>query len=95
VEGQFHENVIAFARTLGNAWAITVAPRLLTEVIKENEEPLGESVWKDTAILLPEETPRRWNNMITDEITTTAGSLAVGTALEHFPVALLINEEQK
>jgi (1->4)-alpha-D-glucan 1-alpha-D-glucosylmutase len=95
VGGQFHEHVIAFARNLGNAWAITVAPRLLTGVIEENEEPLGASVWKDTAILLPEETPRRWNNMITDEITTTTGALAVGTALEHFPVALLINEEQK
>ena len=95
VNGKYKEHVVAFGRNLENAWAITIAPRLLTSLIKEGEYPLGQQVWSDTYIVLPESFPSLWNNAITAHMLEGEKALTIGEILKHFPVALLLTDEEK
>ena len=58
--------------------------------------PLGEAVWHDTRVLVPDAEPQwGWQNVLTGEPVTFAcedsqPTLAVAEVLAHFPVALLV-----
>ena len=78
-----------------NAWAITIAPRFLTSIIKENAYPLGCDVWNDTYITLPEGSPSLWKDAITAQIIKSEQTLAIGDVLKYFPAALLISGGRK
>jgi len=90
--GRFHNHVVAFARHDGYNWSISTVPRLLTDLVGEDEDPMGSAVWQDTAIELPAGTPVRWHNALTDEVLTAKNTLALGDLLALFPAALLIGE---
>lgn len=95
VQGAHQRHVFAFARRHEGLWAVTVVPRFLTDLVGEAEDPLGESVWRDTHLRLPEESPRRWRNALTGEGHKAAvpGMFPLGSALCRFPVALLWGRE--
>ena len=95
--GKFSDHIIAFARTHGDEQIITIAPRFLTSVIQPGEYPLGLSVWDDTYISLPPSASLVWQDSITGEKVKADKSMAVGEALQNFPVALLknCNSDQK
>ena len=72
-----------------------MAPRHLTGIIQPGALPLGESVWPDTKLVLPEEAPDRWVDIFTRVKISAAASkgeklLPLSRALEHFPLALLV-----
>lgn len=92
VGGRYKDHVVAFARRSEKKWAITLTPRLLTTLVKEEEYPLGRQIWNDTQILAVEGFPDRWRNALTGELIEGGRRLLVGDILKHFPVALLINE---
>lgn len=92
VEGKLKEHIIVFARHYQGKWAITIAPRFLTSIINENQNPLGP-VWEDTEVRLPQEAPSTWENTITNELIRSDGTISVGKILQKFPVALLISEK--
>ena len=54
-EGEYSENVVAFAREENSEWAIAIAPRFYTALVEDKKFPLGEQVWRDTT----HQTPRR------------------------------------
>lgn len=89
VEGEFAQNVIAFAREENSEWAIAVAPRFLTGLVGEGQFPLGAEVWRDTSIKLPEGAPQGWTDAITNLKVSSNGELDVGSVLSAFPVSLL------
>jgi (1->4)-alpha-D-glucan 1-alpha-D-glucosylmutase len=91
VQGQFANHVVAFARQHQNQWAIAIAPRFLAALIQPGQNPLGEAVWQDTHILLPDGAPTHWQNVLTEQPLDGAHTLSVGNTLTHFPVALLIH----
>ena len=91
VVGKFKEHVVAFARSVGDTMAITVAPRFFTTLVEPGVEPLGEQVWADTQLQLPQGSPSTWRNAITHEAIAGSGTMAIGQILQHFPVALLFN----
>lgn len=91
--GRFKDSVLAYARRLGSTWAITVAPRFLTRLVKEGELPLGEKTWGDTYIALPEGAPSRWKDAITGSMIDSKGDLRVAYIFKYFPAGLLINIE--
>ncbi|NEQ26702.1 MAG: hypothetical protein F6K28_48280 [Microcoleus sp. SIO2G3] len=41
---------------------------------------------------LPQETPTQWQNALTGQTVEGEGVIALASALEHFPVALLLSE---
>jgi len=90
VEGGRKDHVLAFARQYRNEWAVTVVPRFLTSVVEAGRDPLGDPVWQDTRILLPQEAPVRWRNEFTAQsLYGENNALPLGRVLERFPVALL------
>jgi (1->4)-alpha-D-glucan 1-alpha-D-glucosylmutase len=91
--GRFKAHVIAFARIYKNRCAITVVPRYLTGLIKENQNPHGNRVWRDTEIILTEKYAAVWKNIFTEETLAENASLKIGDILKHFPCALLLGED--
>ncbi|MGA1865263.1 MAG: malto-oligosyltrehalose synthase [bacterium] len=90
-EGRFRDCIIAYAKNYQDRLAITVIPRFLTNLIKEGEFPLGEQVWEDTRLVLPDElSSLSWTNSLTDQPVNGEGPLMAGKVFEHFPVGLLI-----
>jgi (1->4)-alpha-D-glucan 1-alpha-D-glucosylmutase len=94
-EGQYRDNVCAFARELNGQGMIIVVPRLVAGLLKgETQLPLGKNVWDDTAFVLPEQLQHTaYRDVFTEAtITPQAGHLAAADVFSHFPVALLISE---
>ncbi|MGE5655461.1 MAG: malto-oligosyltrehalose synthase [Actinomycetota bacterium] len=90
--GSFQEQVVAFARQYGEQAMLVVVPRFLTSLIPPEAVPLGEKVWQDTQLELPQEMPSLWKDAITNQTVQVNGNLAIGEALKVFPVALLISQ---
>lgn len=96
--GKFRRSVIAFARMSPGAgagkgpWTITIAPRFLVRVVAEGRFPLGNEIWKDTAVELPQNSPSTWKDALTDNvITTRENHIVIGEVFRHLPVALLVS----
>lgn len=93
VRGDLKSHLIAFARTSEDRWAMTVAPRFVTDLTAEGEFPLGPEVWQDTEIILPIDSPLRWRNVLTDEHLEDGAPIPAGVLLKHFPAAFCISED--
>lgn len=89
IGGVFRDHVIAFARNYQGYFAVTVAPRFLSTLVAEGEQPLGEAIWQDTYVLIPENIAV-WDNVITSEQIRGQDKFMIGDILKHFPVAVLI-----
>ncbi|MFH1327567.1 MAG: malto-oligosyltrehalose synthase, partial [Candidatus Bathyarchaeota archaeon] len=97
VKGKYRKKIIAFCRKRNEEWAIIVAPRFLTSLIKLGEYPLGVKVWKNTQLLLPKNSPALWEEIFTQRNLHSTKMehediFSVGCVLENFPVALLLNK---
>ncbi len=90
VSGAHAENVVAFARRLGDLWSITAVPRFLAGLILNQKLPLGSAVWDDTAAELPAGAPDGWNSILTGERINSKDNLPMGEIFDSFPAALLI-----
>ena len=94
VRGKWKSHVIAFARRLRDRWALAAAPRWLTSVVEPPRAPLGLEVWSDTTLTLPQEAPSVWTHAFTGRKLEADGTdLKAGEIFEHFPAAILTNEE--
>ncbi|HEY9883014.1 MAG TPA: malto-oligosyltrehalose synthase [Thermosynechococcaceae cyanobacterium] len=91
VAGDLQNHIVAFARTAGEQTAIAIAPRFFTPLVQPGERPLGTVVWKDTHLVLPSGLPSTWTNVITTQSMQSQDTIAIGDALQHFPVALLVS----
>jgi (1->4)-alpha-D-glucan 1-alpha-D-glucosylmutase len=90
--GTFKNNIIAFAWKHKPEWIITVAPRFLTGIVKENQDPLGVHVWDDTHIVLPKDAPHQWSNEIDGILLEVGERPLIGDILKHFPCAVLVSK---
>jgi len=95
-QGNRMEHLVAFARVAGGHQVVAVVPRLLVGLTNGSmSPPLGEEVWQDTTLVLPDETVGRpYRNIFTEEIVYSVQGeryavLPVGKVLANFPVALL------
>ena len=94
--GTKKEHVCAFARTAAHAEAVVVAPRLLVGLTGRREQPpMGQAVWQDTWLVLPETAPgQRYRHHFTGETFAVGDKdgqtgLPLAQVLGNFPVALL------
>ncbi len=95
IGGKFKNHVIAFARNHKQGWAITIAPRFLSALVKEGEYPIGRRVWRNTYIFVPEGAPTSWRDAITGQFIKAKKALPIGEILKHSPVSLLISEGKR
>ena len=94
VKGKANRHIIAFGRNDGDSWILSVAPRFLIQLIDEKSLPLGEEVWGDTRVILPEEMPCQWKDLVLGRVIGGKKSMLVSEILRHFPVGLLTNTEK-
>jgi len=101
-DGSAGDSLLAFARAPfpddgpGDGAAIVVVPRLTATLVSAADAPVGEEVWSDTVIHLPERLRNRsWTCALTREhLPTTSGrSVSVGQVLRLLPVALLVSAD--
>jgi len=91
VVGHLGDHLVTFARSERQRGFLVVVPRLVASLTGGAEQqPIGEAVWGDTVIDLPEE----WvggvlENLLTGETVNEAKQLRVAEVLRSFPVALL------
>ena len=88
------DHICAFVRRKGKAWALVAVPRLITKLLKGERPPLGEETWGSSALVLPEDAPECWLNILTGEELKVIPSeqrklLPLASALQSFPLALL------
>ncbi|HWH68552.1 MAG TPA: malto-oligosyltrehalose synthase, partial [Candidatus Sulfotelmatobacter sp.] len=94
--GSKKEHLCAFAREWQGQSAVVVVPRLILGLTQGAERlPLGQEVWQDTVVPLPNGLPnQQYRNVLTEEVVSaTAGPggsvVPAREALATFPVALL------
>jgi (1->4)-alpha-D-glucan 1-alpha-D-glucosylmutase len=97
VSGAKEDHVLAFARHLGDCWALVAVPRLVVKLSPSVKPPLGKRIWKETVLHLPEGAPNGWQNVFTGEALAVSGSnttkreLLAHEVFHRFPVALLVS----
>ncbi len=90
------DHVCAFARVGEQQSVITIVPRLpLTLTNGVAQWPVGETVWRDTSIEIPEGLSGHYQNVLTGEALIVSPDvngrgIMLGVALRQFPVALLV-----
>ena len=96
-QGAKREHFFGFTRCQAKLQAIVVVPRLIATLLPDAHEfPVGEAVWKDTALMLSERQQQQsWRNLFTGESINAGArqSLPVAEILARFPVAVLMAEE--
>jgi (1->4)-alpha-D-glucan 1-alpha-D-glucosylmutase len=91
-------HVCAYARSDPEGELIVVAPVLIAGLVRrELEAPIGEAVWRDTAVLLGGEPGHRYRDLFTgaalaSEPKRGRASLPLAQVLGSFPVAALLRE---
>jgi len=94
VIGKKKEHLCAFIRHWEHKWALVVIPRWLTKLVSIGEIPIGDKIWHDNMLCLPDEVPEEWVNVFTKEYITTSTlerRTSLSTILATFPVALYIS----
>jgi (1->4)-alpha-D-glucan 1-alpha-D-glucosylmutase len=99
VHGAKWNHVVAYARRDENHSVLTVVPRLMVGLTGgEQRPPLGEDVWTDTWMSVPDDASSAvYRNLYTGEVLTPVeregvAALNLKDVLARFPVALLVGE---
>ncbi|MFD2515112.1 malto-oligosyltrehalose synthase [Pontibacter locisalis] len=91
--GKHKTHALAFARHHQGQWALVVVPLLLTGLVSENQLPLGQEVWQDTAIKLPDDAPKHWYSVFGKEGVQADEHLPLAELFRTFPVVFLTASE--
>lgn len=93
VDGRYKNNVIAFLRISGENAILVVVTRFLTMIVNEERDPIGESVWQDTAVMLPMSyRDTTWVDSLSGvSFVNTSQRMRVGTALTALPCVVATN----
>ncbi len=93
VTGTRAEHVVAFVRRLHDSWCVTAAARFFTKLARTGSPPLGEKVWGNTAVELPDDAPASWANVLTDERFSSPPLCSV--MFSKFPLCVAISLESR
>jgi (1->4)-alpha-D-glucan 1-alpha-D-glucosylmutase len=89
VIGDRNDQIVAFLRCIEDAVSVTVAPRFLADLDKD-EWPCG-SYWGDCSVVLPDNMqPWHLTNVLDEAAFDASGRLPLTSVLGNFPVALLV-----
>jgi len=91
VEGTRKEYVCTFARRYEKKWALVAAPRFFSKLTAVNIPPFRKQVWQDNHILLPDDAPQNWFNILTGETLREGRGITLAELFYEFPVAMLIS----
>jgi (1->4)-alpha-D-glucan 1-alpha-D-glucosylmutase len=88
--GPFERHGVAFARSREDQWFVTVVPRFICTMTAGETIVHRTDIWQDTALILPDEAPRHWRNLLTHTaVQADNGSIPLQELFAGFPAALL------
>jgi len=94
-DGERRDHAFAFARTYDKSVVLLVVPRLVATLVPDAEvPPIGERVWTDTRLAVPETDARCYRQVLTDECVKVSWqdgitSVRLADVFAHLPVAML------
>ncbi|AQG80959.1 malto-oligosyltrehalose synthase [Spirosoma montaniterrae] len=90
IEGRCKNHMLAFARRYETDWCIVVIPLQAARLCQQqNATDVLSLDWSDTVVLLPDDAPTSFSNVLTGEMIT-ANRLAVQPLFQQLPVAVLL-----
>ncbi len=88
--GAYKDHLMAFALKYKNNWMIVIVPLISSSLSDKPEgEYLSQVLWKDTRVILPENTPRDWKNILSEKQTIIGESLRIEELFEDSGVIIL------
>ena len=88
-EGEYKNNVFAFARKYQHNYYIVALPLRLAKLCKEQNKEIQELNWKDTRIVLPKDAPQSFHNILLKTEGKQQNGLAVQELFKSLPLALI------
>jgi (1->4)-alpha-D-glucan 1-alpha-D-glucosylmutase len=82
--------VVAYARQYKNTWVVLVAPLAIAKNMQV-DQPYADDPDERKYVILPENSPRKWRNILTLDEIAADGKLYLFEVFKDFPAALLIN----
>lgn len=95
VHGAYGAHVMAFARKHRHVWYLIAVPLNIGVLCKKQGCTLDSIDWKDTAVVLPDNAPREWRNILLGGEEKAGAAISVSKLWDGFPVALLKGRQQK
>lgn len=95
IQGEYGEHVMAFSRKYRHVWYLTAVPLNIGMLCKGQDCTVDAINWKDTAIVLPDNSPREWRNILLGGEEAVGDTISVGKLWEGLPIALLKGHQQK
>lgn len=94
VVGDHQDCLVAFARHYRQATAIAIVPRFFASLAEPGEFPLGDKVWSNTRVEIPQGLRSTWKDAISGREIPESNAIPVNQALQHFPVSLSIGKNE-
>jgi (1->4)-alpha-D-glucan 1-alpha-D-glucosylmutase len=94
IVGSRKEHVLAFGRTRGAAFMISVVPRMMLGHINEETLLATPEFWADTAIELPPTVRGNKRDLLTGRLFDPAAQLLLADVFNEYPMALIAREYQ-
>jgi (1->4)-alpha-D-glucan 1-alpha-D-glucosylmutase len=97
VEGSRANHVVAFCRRFANSSVLVIVPRLVATLLhNEDAPPSGPQVWEDSRVLLPDNPPKKYCNVLTGALVDVrtaenSSSINVSEIFGTLPIALCIS----
>jgi (1->4)-alpha-D-glucan 1-alpha-D-glucosylmutase len=93
-DGSRRDHVFAFARVVGQRQALVVVPRLVATLKPDGDPPIGDAVWGDTRIRVPEPAPRCYQQLFTGRCVPAVDDggrtwIKAADVFDAFPIGFL------
>jgi len=89
VKGKYKKHILAFARVYEREWTVVIIPVQLAAMHKSVSEGIKAIDWKNTRILLPDEAPESWTNLIDGQSGKQQKKIPVSAVFTELPMAVL------
>lgn len=89
IKGKYKDHVLAFLRQYKNEWCLVAIPKGTAQLMQDDPTKID---WKDTNIVLPEDTPNEWKCAITKKGSVVEDAIAVSDLFSDLPFAILKSE---
>jgi malto-oligosyltrehalose synthase/4-alpha-glucanotransferase len=92
--GEYSDHAFAFARKHGRDWLVTVIPLHTALLAHRQQVDVLFIDWRNTAVVLPPETPTDWVGMLTPGKGRHEGKIRLSEIFKSFPLAVLSLKDQ-
>jgi maltooligosyltrehalose synthase len=89
IEGEYKENVLAFAKQHQNQWYLITVPLHLAALSLQQQKEMLHIDWKDTRIIIPGEAPKDFEHLFSGIEGTYEKELFIKDIFKSLPLAVL------